>query len=127
MRYLKLFENFNNLVDQIKDQNINIEEALKKAASVDSLGKYFTFHFNTKDLTLRVDHNYVYPGGDKNTGLSQLGNSLDRILSTATENLESMGLQLPEGDDTSHGKNAFSCISDPFKSQSQVWFYKIYI
>jgi len=34
----------------------------------------------------------------------------------STEKLESMGLTLGKGDDTSHGKNAFELISHPLDS-----------
>ena len=122
MKYIKLFENFDA-------QNINIEDVIRTAASPEELGKYFSFRFDTKDLTLHVVHQYIYPNGDKQIGLQLLGNSLDRILSTATEKLESMGLTLGKGDDTSHGRNAFKLINHPLDSyrDTQSWEFKLIV
>ena len=117
MKYIKLFENFDS-------KNINIVDVIRKAASSEELGEYFKFRFDNENLTLYVDHIYI---GDKEFGYSILGNSLDRILSRATEKLESMGLTLGKGDDNSHGRNAFKEISHPLASSrdTQRWKFKI--
>lgn len=122
MKYIKLFENFDA-------QNIDIVDVIRKAASHDQLGKYFSFNFDTKYLTLNVHHQYIYPNGDKQIGLQLLGNSLDRILSTATEELESMGLTLGKGDNTSHGRMAFKLISHPLDSHidTQSWKFRLIV
>jgi hypothetical protein len=120
MKYIKLFENFDS-------KNINIADVIRTAASPEELGGYFTFYFNNENLTLSVDHRYIYPNGDKQIGLQLLGNSLDRILSRATEKLESMGLALGKGDGTSHGRNAFKLISHPLNSHrdTQSWKFRL--
>jgi hypothetical protein len=120
MKYIKLFENFDS-------KNINIVDVIRKAASNDQSGEDFIFSFDNENLTLSVDHRYIYPNGDKQIGYSILGNSLDRILSIATEKLESMGLTLGKGDDNSHGRNAFKLIDHPLNSHSdtQSWKFKL--
>jgi hypothetical protein len=122
MKHVKLFENF-------MLNSINIEDVIRKAAYTEELGKYFRFRFDNKYLTLYVNHQYIYPNGDKQWGLQLLGNSLDRILSTATEELESMGLTLGKGDNTSHGRNAFKLISHPLDSHidTQSWEFKLIV
>ena len=123
MKYIKLFENFDA-------QNIDIEDVIRKAASPEELGKFFSFNFDTKNLTLNVHHDYIYPNGDKQIGYANLGNSLDRILSTATERLKSMGLTLGKGDDTSHGSMAFKLIHHPldsFDKNTQSWEFKLIV
>ena len=122
MKYIKLFENFDS-------KNINIVDVIRKAASSEELGEYFTFSFDNENLTLYVDHIYIYPNGNKEVGYSILDNQLDRILSGATEKLESMGLTLGEGDDTSHGRNAFKLISHPLDSSrdTQRWKFKLIV
>ena len=122
MKYIKLFENFDS-------KNINIVDVIRTAASPEELGEYFTFYFNNENLTLSVHHQYIYPNGDKQIGYSILGNVLDRILSRATEKLESMGLTLGKGDDTSQGRNAFKLISSPKPmddiQDTQHWKFKL--
>ena len=120
MKYIKLFENFDS-------KNINIVDVIRKAASNDQSGEDFTFSFDNENLTLNVHHQYIYPNGDEQVGLQLLGNSLDRILSRATEELESMGLTLGKGDNTSHGRNAFKLISHPLDSHldTQSWKFKL--
>ena len=59
-----------------------------------------------------------------------MGNSLDRILSTATERLKSMGLTLGKGDNTSYGSMAFKLIHHPldsFDKNSQSWDFKLIV
>jgi len=115
------------LIDKIKSLNIDVEDALEKAASTEGLGRYFTFGFSPSNLSLRIDHDYIYPNGNKEYGLATLGNTLDRILSTATEKLLSMGLNLGKGDNTSYGKNAFKTIDSPQGSfaGSQTWMLRL--
>ncbi len=120
MKYIKLFENFDS-------KNINIEDVIRKAANTEELGGYFKFSFDNENLILYVDHIYIYPNGDKEIGYSILGNVLNRILSRATEKLESMGLTLGKGDNTSHGRNAFKGLSHPLNSyqDTQRWEFKL--
>ena len=114
------------LSDKIKSSNIDIEDVLKKAAASEQLGGYFDFGFDPSILSLKVDHHYIYSkDGGKETALAKLNNVLDRILSKATEELISMGLDLGKGDNTSHGKNAFKLLDHPLDSDSQRWTFTL--
>lgn len=135
MRYLKLFEEFEDKSILDSDFIVNTLNDLKKEAFADNptyhhkgdnkiyekpcpTHEQLTFKWNPKNLMLTIEikpeREYSYFGLSKEKAQQNLKDDMpmfderiDWILSEATKRIKEKGITLEEGDDSSHGRSGF--------------------